>query len=400
MISEGADEAAVRAAVMAAHAQANRAAQSIGGPRVDIGRDETETLRRGIEDALAFNLGERADANGRAIEPHDAARPFLEARDLVELAADRLGHRGRLGGFAEREEVLRRAMHSTSDFPILLENALNRALRARYMVAAPTYRRIAQQRTYVDFRDHFSVRDGDFPQLKEVKESGEIQAGTFSESKEKTAVKAYAVQVGFTRQLLVNDNLGAIQRVLNSRSEAVARFEEETFYAMMLTANGAGPSLLETTRAVFNATDKTLAAPAAAISNASLGVGRAAMRGQKTKDGTLLNISPSILLVGPDKETEAQGMLSPLYAATAANVPLFQTLLSLVVSAQIAGNAWYLFADPASGANFEWGLLEGYTAPRIRIEEPFGRQGMAVSLEHDFGCGAIDYRFGFRNAGA
>jgi hypothetical protein len=28
-----------------------------------------------------------------------------------------------------------------------------------------------------------------------------------------------------------------------------------------------------------------------------------------------------------------------------------------------------------------------------------GRQGMAMSVEHDFGCGAVDYRFGWKNPG-
>jgi HK97 family phage prohead protease len=397
LIEEGRSEDEIRRAVMQAVAAAARADHIGMTPRVSITRDEGETRRRGTEDALAFQLG---DTGGRA-EPSELARQFMAGRSLVDFAADFIGHRGRVGGFAEREELLRSALtHATSDFPILLENALNRALRARYVVAEPTYRQIASQRTYMDFRDHISVRDGDFPQLAAVGEGGEITAGTFGESKEKTNVVAYGVQVGFTRQLLINDNLGAIQRVLNNRATAVARFEEETFYNMMLTASGVGPTLLETGRAVFNTTDKTLATTPSVIDNSNLGKGRAAMRTKKTKDGTFLNITPAILLVGPDKETEAQGVLSPLYAAQASNVPLFASLLRLVVSAQITGNAWYLFADPSAGANFEWGLLEGYGTPRMRIDEPFGRQGMSVSLEHDFGCGAIDYRFAYRNAGA
>lgn len=400
MIGEGAAEDAIMEAVRAAATAAPSPEHAIGGPRASITRDEQETRARGLEEAMTELLG------GAKAKPDGAARQFMDARDIVDLAYDYLGRSGRYPrSFADREALLdqtlnRAGMHSTSDFPILLENALNRALRARYEVAPATYRALAQQRAYMDFRDHISVRDGDFPQLREVRETGEIVGGTFTESKERTSVKAYAIQVSLSRQLLVNDNLGAINRVLNSRATAVARFEEEAFYAMMLSASGAGPTLLETTRAVFNTTDKTLAASGAAISNASLGLARAAMRGQKTKDGTFINITPSILLVGPDKETEAQGVLAPLYAATAGNVPIFQNLLRLVVSAQITGNAWYVFADPAAGANFEWGLLEGYAAPRFRIDEPFGRQGMSVSLEHDFGCGAIDFRFGYRNAGA
>jgi HK97 family phage prohead protease len=394
MIGEGRDEATVIAAVQEARRLAGDVAATIGGPRTQIGRDETETRRRAMEDALAINLG----AGG---EPNETARSFMSNRDLVEFAADHVGHRGRLGGFAEREDVLRRAFHTTSDFPILLENALNRSLRARYLAATPTYRAIAQQRTYMDFRDHISVRDGDFPQMKEVLETGEIKAGTFSESKEKTAVKAYGVRVGFSRQLLVNDNLGAIQRVLNNRAESVARFEDETFYAMMLSAAGAGPTLLETSRAVFNTTDKTLASSGAAIDITTLSTARAAMRAKTSKDGTKLNIAPAILLVGPAYETIALQYTSSAFVPNQSSVVNpFSGKLRVEVTPEITGNAWYLFAEPNVGANFEWGLLEGYQAPRMRMDEPFGTQGMSVSLEHDFGCGAIDFRFAYRNPGA
>jgi len=394
MLRENATEAEIIAAVRAAPIEPLDPTASIGGPRASIGRDEGDTRRRAIEDALAINLGDGAPSD--ANEP---ARAFMGNRTLVDFAADWLGERGRLSTVGEREDVMRRAL-STSDFPILMDNSMNRALRARYMVAAPTYRAFSQERTYSDFRAHASVRDGDFPQPQEVKENGEVKLGTFSESRESTSVVAFGVIVPFTRQLLINDNLNAIARVIASRGEAIARFEEERFYSMMLQASGAGPTLTETTRAVFNTTEGTLAGTATAITNAALGLGRQAMRNMKTRDNTFLAISPAILLVGPAKETEAQQILAPLYAAQASNVPIFQNLLRLVVSPQITGNAWYLFADPMAGANFEWGLLDGYSAPRFTTEMGFTTQGMRVKLEHDFGCGAIDYRFGYRNAGA
>jgi len=283
----------------------------------------------------------------------------------------------------------------------VLENALNRALRARYLLATPTYRMIAQQRTYMDFRDHTSVRLGDFPEMKEVKETGEIVAGTFSESKEKTAVKSYAIQVGFSRQLLVNDNLNGIQQVLNDRASSVARFEDKTFYVMMLSAAGAGPTLLETSRAVFNTTDKTKASSGGAIDITTLSAARAAMRGKTSLDGVKLNVAPSILLVGPAYETIALQYTSSAFVPNQSSViNPFSGKLTVEVTPEITGNGWYLFADPSVGANFEWGLLDGYQAPRMRMDEPFGTQGMSVSLEHDFGCGAIDFRFGYLNAGA
>lgn len=357
------------------------------------GRDETETRRVGMEDALAARLS-------RA-QPSEVARPYMDF-SIVEMAAERMGLRRVPGNFAGREDALRMAFQSTSDFPILLENAMNRSLAARYALAQPTYRRIARQRSYIDFRDHTTVRMGDFPDLKPVSaEGGEIESGKFGESKEKTSVKAYGVQVLFSRQLLVNDSLDGIMQVLNDRGAAVARFEDRTFYSMMLGgANADGPTLIETGRQVFNATDLTKAAAAAAINITSLSLARAALRKRKSLDGAELELSAAIMLVGPDKETEAQQLLAPIQAQQAGNVNPFSGTLSLEVTAKITGNAWYVFASPTEVPCFEWGLLEGYSAPRFRMEEPFGVQGTKFSLEHDFGCGAIDFRGGYKNAGA
>lgn len=358
---------------------------------VHVLQDETATRREAMTEALALRLGCKG-------EPSAAARQYME-HSIVDMAAERVGHRGYLGVAAKRENVLRMAMHTTSDFPVILEDSMNKALAARYMVSAPTYRNIARQRSYMDFRAHDSIRAGDFPTLSEVNEAGEIIAGTVSEKKESTRVKAYGIQLAFSRQLLVNDGLGGLQSVLNSRADTVAAFEEATFFAMMLSASAAGPTLVETSRGVFNTTDKTKASSGAAISITTLGDGRAAMRAKTSLDGLKLNIGPSILLVGPAYETLAQQYVAQIVPNAGSSVNPFSGSLRVVVTAHITGNAWYLFADPAMGANFEWGLLDGYTAPRFRMEEPFGVQGMRVSLEHDFGCGAIDYRFGWLNAG-
>lgn len=368
----------------------------ISGQNARVNMDETETRRRAMTEALAFRLSpRRADAP----QPSDAARAYME-HSVVELAADAIGHRGRMGTAHAREDILRRAFHTTSDFPIIFEAAINSALGARYAAAQPTYRRISRQRTYMDFRDHNVVRPGDFPMLKPITETGEIPFGSTSEAKEKTRVLPYGIAIGFSRQMLVNDTLGAIDQILTDHANRVVIFEEKTFYAMLLSASGAGPTLLETTRAVFNTTDGTLAAAASAVTTDAIALGRAAMRVKKDQSGEPIDVAPAIILTGPDKETETQKVLSPVQAAQASNVPIFSGVLSQITTARITGNAWYLFADPSVLPCFEWGLLEGYTAPRLRLDEPFGVQGLRVSLEHDFGCGAIDYRGAYRNAGA
>jgi ATP-dependent protease ClpP protease subunit/phage major head subunit gpT-like protein len=362
-------------------------------PTARILRDERETMREGMSQALVAQIARRDPET-------DQARPYM-TMSLTEMAAQSIGHRGPIRHWREREDVLMQAMHSTSDFPHIFENALNKELASRYADAQPTYRAIARRKTFNDFRPHPVVRAGDWPELAEIGEGGEIQFGTFSEAKETVAVKSYARAVSLSRQMLINDDLDAISQVIADQGRAVARFEDKTFYAMMLSGSSAdGPTLLETTRQVFNTTDNSKAGSNAAINKTSLSVARASMRKRTGIDGAALSITPAVLLVGPDKETEAQSMMAQITAAQSSEVNPFSGTMMVVTTAYITGNAWYVFANPMDVANFVYGYLSGYEAPRMRMDEPFGIQGVRMSLEHDFGVGAIDHRGGFKNAGA
>jgi ATP-dependent protease ClpP protease subunit len=364
-----------------------------GAPTARILRDERDTARAGMTEALTAQLERRAPTD-------DRARPFMSA-SVVEMAAQSVNYSGPLRSVADRENVLRMATHSTSDFPAIFENALNKTLEGRYRAATPVYRSLADRRSFNDFRPHTFVRAGDFPALDEIGEGGEIKYGTLSDNKEVVTIKPYGRAIRISRQMLVNDDLDALAQVLADRGRAVAHEEDKRFFEMMLGGSNAdGPTLLETERQVFNATDLTKAGTPAAITVSSVSLGRAAIMKQATKDGSLLDIAPSILLVGPDKLTEAEQLVASINPDASGSVNPFSGRLTVVSTARIDGNAWYLFADPAAAPVFVYGFLSGFEAPRLRMDEPFGQQGMAFSVEHDFGCGAVGFRGGYKNAGS
>lgn len=352
--------------------------------------DEAETRRNARIEALAYRLGAPLPAAG----PSGAARGYM-SDGLVAIAAEAVGYRGFPRNAREVEDILTRAAHTTSDFPAILEGSINRTLEARYTLAQPTYRRIARQRNFRDFRPHTSLKTGDFPMLKQVLEDGEIKYGTLTEGKETLQVLSYARAIAVSRQLMINDDLGAIQDMLSSYGSTVALFEEITFYSSALNAK------LADGQTVFHASHNNLAGAGAAIDVTTVSNGRAAMAKQKSlDDNPLLSNSPSIILTGPDTITAAEMLVASITPATVQTVNIFSGRLTPIDTAQIAGTPWYLFPNPEAGSNYRWGYLEGYEAPRVRIENPFGRQGMAMSVEHDFGCGAVDYRFGWKNPGA
>ena len=361
-----------------------------GQPTTRVLRDERDTRRAGMTQAMVAQMRRRDPET-------DQARPFMD-KSLVEMAAICADWKGPIRSAGDKIEVFMAASHSRSDFSGIFENALNKSLLERYEIAAPTYREISRQRNFRDFRVHPMVRAGDFPKLQPVAENGEIKFGTFGEKRETAILSSYGVGLRISRQMMIDDDLGAIDDMLGDYGASVADFEEETFYAFMASATLASDST-----AVFHTSSHgNLAGSGTAIDVAALGAGRAAIRKQTTIDGKKMNMSPSILLVGPDKETQADALVTTITANAAASVNPFSGRLRVVVSAQITGNNWYLFVDPAraGGACFVHGFLDGASAPRVRMDEPFGQQGVAMTVEHDFGVGAVDYRGAYKNPGA
>lgn len=406
----GATPDSVRAAILGAAAlrQAGNTGGLAAGGAAHVISDQGDNMRSGVETAIllqiggqprqrSVRLGQLGEVDARRVDMAAAYRGMT----LSELAATVIGERSLPRSVREREEIFARAFHVTSDFPTLLTNALNQRLLENYTIATPIYRRIASQMTFMDFRSHGLLRVGDFPQLQTVNEAGEIKGGTIKDAKkENLSVTAYGIAFNLSRQLLVNDRLGGIEQALSTQGTQVALFEEKTFFNMKGVASGVGPTLNEDSTAVFTSGHGNYTGTGTAISTAALGIGRASLRKIKNLQGDQMGLGPSLLMVSPDKETEAQSVLANISATQPSNVNLFSGKLELIVGGQLTGNAWELYADPSLGANWAWGLLEGYEAPRLKVEDVFGAQGVRVSLEHDFGCGAQDYRFGYRNAGA
>lgn len=353
--------------------------------RIGASGEDPAVVRSAMADAILARATYTTPQNERA-------RQYMDVR-MLDMAAELCGIRSR-----NPDEIIRRAMHSTSDFPLLLEAAANKVLLSAYQQAQPTYRRLARRRDFNDFKAHKFLRSGDFPVLLEYGETGEIKDGTISEGRETVTLASYGRIVNISRRVLVNDDLMAFNDLVGMASRRIADFENATFYAMMLANSGNGPTL-EDNKAVFHSGHGNLAAAGTGITVAAVSDGRAAMRKQTSLDKLKLNIAPTTIVCGPDKETEAEQLVAAIQPQQAGNVNPFSGRLSVVSDANIAGNPWWLFADPAVAEVFVYGYLAGAPGPRFMTEQGFRTDGVALRLTLDFGCGAVDYRGGYRNPG-
>lgn len=376
-----------RSTLLQAAAESQRAATS-AAPAGSAARsgDNTEATREAIVGAIV--------ARSLRTTPSDASREYMGVR-LLELAALRAGVSPR-----ERDPInILRAAHSSSDFPLILEAASNKILLERYSASQPTYQAIARRRDLRDFKATKLLRIGDFPTLLPYAEDGEIKSGTINEGRETVTLVSYGRRVNLTRQAIVNDDLGAFDDVFGSVGRMVSRFENATFYAMKAQNSGNGPKLADNIN-LFNASHANLAGVGAAPGIATLGAARAAMRKQTDLDGNVLNLTPRVLLVGPDVETVAQQLVADIQPVVAGEVNPFSGRLQVVAEGALSGNAWELYADPADAPVFSYGYLADAPGPRVLTQEQFDVDGMMFRVTMDFYTGATDFRGGFRNPGA
>lgn len=381
LVSRGVDIAAAREEVLEKVIARSAATKIDSNVSVGESHDSPEKIAGRMADALAHRFAPGTVKLTDESRQYAGHTPLDMVRDLIESKGERVR-----GG---REALAERAL-TTSDFPLLLEAAANKTLQGAYALAEPNYRKVAAQKSFADFKPHKFLTVGDFPDLKEVAEDGEVQAGGFSENRETITPSEFARKIVITRKTLINDDLGALGDFTQMGARRVAFWENGK--VMSLLADNA--KLSSDNTALFHANHGNLGV-AAALSIAALGKGRAAIRKQKSLDGLALNIPARYLVVSPDLETEAEQLTASIAAVTSGEVNPFSGKLVVISDATLTGSNWFLLADPADAPSLAYGYVAGQSGPRVLMEQKFS--SVEFNLGVDFGAGVIDFRGAYKN---
>lgn len=348
--------------------------------RAEITLDHTDPA------VIATRAGEALYA--RSHPEHEISAPARQYAHMTipDLARDCLRRSGGATSGMATETVLTRALHSTSDFPLILGDAVNREMRAAYNAAPSGVRQVARQSTARDFRLKRKLTLGDAPKLEKVPEGGEFKHGTIDEAQETYRIETFGKIIGITRQAMVNDDLSALTDLPRRMGIAARAFENDTLAAMVM----ANPAMSDG-KAVFHADHGNLTS-AADPSVTSLSAARLAMRKQTGLGGQLIDVTPRFVLVPPELETIAEQVLTEIAATTTADVNPFGKLVLLVEPRLSVANRWYVVSDPASAEGLEYAYLEGAPGPQIETRAGFEVDGVQTRIRLDFGAGWTDHR--------
>lgn len=396
MIARGIDTGTAAREILAKLVEAEKSTETRAHVDIYTVSDETENRRAAMAEAIFHRV-----LPGRALP--DRARDFRHM-SLLRMAEESLIAQGvRVRGLPAME-IAARAMHSSSDFPAVLANVMNKRLQAAYVENVPSYTMWARRAPNApDFKEISVMQLSGMPDLLKVNESGEIKFGQVSDGKESYRVLTYARAIALTRQSIINDDLRAFDRVSAGFSGAARRLENRLVYAQLTSNPTMGDGI-----ALFNASHGNLAGSGAAISATTLGAGRTAMRLQKGLQQEELNIAPRFLIVPATLEQKAYEFTSTNYVpATKAEINEFRaggrTAIEPIVEAVLDANsttAWYLAADSGQFDTVEYCYLDGFEGVYLESGIDFDTDGMKVKARLDFATKVVDHVGLYKNAGA
>ncbi len=332
--------------------------------------------------------------------PFPLAR-ITEVNDLIYNGS----YRGRSLQPHEREYLIREAL-TTSDFPLLFGDVLQRQMLANYAVAPAVWKAFTKLSTNKDFRasSRFAIAGGD-DALDLVAEKGEYLASPRTETRYQLTVQKYGRQFDISWESLINDDLGALGDTPARFAAASTRMEHRVVSALythnvVLATAGRG----------------NLSINPLTIANLETGI---EWFGARTDaNGEAIPTRPKYLVVPPALEMTARQILSSAtkmwVEGTGANPTVWPTTnvipemgLQLIIDPYItildvaAGNplsavgAWYLFTDPRELAVLEAAHLTGHENPEIAMkasDKVTVGGGPINALSGDFATDNVFYR--------
>lgn len=320
-------------------------------------------------------------------------RAFSEALGLVErvLSGDRYAA-------LQFEEAM-----STSDFPLLFGDIIDRSLVAAYQEYPAEILQITDQRRLRDFRvgKRFAV-DGAEGQLEEVGERQEYPERSLSEQADEVSVAKYGARISFSWEQMVNDDLDAFRDAPMRHARAARRTEQKLVSLQYVGASGLNTTL-------YTAANTLSGNPALTTDNLEAALTHLAS--QTDEDGEPIFIGGAYLVVPPALESTARRILDTTeFRVTDAdgNVRIvsgnavsrnLQLLVDPYIGAIATSNAdttWFVFADPNQGrAALEFDRLTGHEQPEIWVRTPDAQRiggGTVGPDSGSFDTDSIDYR--------
>jgi len=289
-----------------------------------------------------------------------------------------------LGRVNEGKASLREAM-STSDFPQLFGQIIDRQLYGNYIEASHDWSKVARRAVVNDFKTvERYVLNGGEGLLTKVPEGTVSEYRTVSDEKYSYSVNVYDEKIHLTWQAVVNDDLQAFMDMPQRLARAARRTEEHFVTSLYVGTSGPDATF-------YAAGNSNIVTSNPALSIEALQTAMQVLAAQTDSEGMPIIVDAVTMVVPPALEITARNILNATEINVTPNASLgtemqelravnwMRNRVTLVVNPWIpyiatSGNgntSWFLFANPTQNRPaLEMGFLRGYEAPTVYRRKP------------------------------
>lgn len=367
---------------------AKAAKDTVPAANIEVKEDEADKYRAAATDALLMRAGVHVEKPAAGADELRSMR--LRALMCDVLEREGVPHVQRM----DDDELVRAALTGTGALPGILSNVANKTMVKAYAEAPTTFQYFTSTGSNVDFKEASQYRLSEAGELVEVKENGEFEHDELTEGSAKKKVLTFGRSFTFTRQMIINDDLGALTRIPALYAAAAKRGINRLVY-QQLTASGN-----------YSAKNGNTASAGGALSLDTINAGRVTMRKQKNLRGeAMLNIVPKFLIVPAELEFKARQMLTSTSDPNSNNSGVVNPLMNsmqVISDAEldaIDSAAWYMAADPMLMDTIEVTYLNGRQMPTIESQIAFDTLGIRYRIYMDYGVTVLDTKGLYKNAG-
>ena len=361
---------------------------------VTVVADEEDKYRAAARDGLLLRMGETIE------KPAPGAESF-RGMSLHQLMADCAMRCGVRDAHRMSPDELWREMagHSrgqfadTNSFVSIINSTMNATIARAYATAPTTYQYWTSVGSNPDFKKMTRYRMAASGEMQEVAENGEFKTVSGKDEGVETSLKTYGKKFGFSRQTIINDDLGTVARLITAQVRANQRFINKLCY-QMLTKNS---KIYDGKNLFANEHGNLMTGAVPSIESLNEFIVKMAM--QKDINGTdVLNLTPKFILAPKALEMPIRQLLESAADPSATHAGVVNPMkgaFQLITDAQLDianPKGYYAVADPRDVDTIEVTYLNGKRTPTLESKVSWDTLGIEWRMYHDFGINVLDYR--------
>lgn len=262
---------------------------------------------------------------------------------------------------------------SVSDFPNLLANVMYKIMIAKFKGVSSPWREYTLKTNLSDFKTADRVVDAEAPDLLEVEDDGEYSDSSLTFGKYTNQLITLGRTFSIGRNVIINDDLHAIQMQPSRFGKAAARTLVKRIVAGIENDGNTydGKSMFHLDHANYGAT--ALANTAAGMTAVQAGM-TAIRKATDPNTGEKMGLEPKFLVVPPDLEGVGSQLINsteilPVSTNGGGTLNTLRRLKLLVEPFFTSTTGWYVMADPEDAPAIEVGFLNGKETPDLLMKK-------------------------------